>query len=304
MIPHRLAVIDLGSNTFHLLIVNIHPDGTWTQVMKDRRYVKLASAGLESISPESIARALPVMHDFGEKIKAFGVTAVRAIGTAALRSAKNGQEVVQAMYEVSGITVEVVDGLHEAGLIYHGITSCLPSIDSPGLIMDIGGGSVEFILFEKGKILYRDSYNIGVAVLYQRFHTADPMPADLIAALEKYIDETLQTLYGVLDGSSSFALVGASGSFEVIRDVMPLMAGGANWAQLDIGGLETYLSEIIALPLESRRLRPEIPEERLDYIVVAYILIRRLLQVASPKGLYYSDFALKEGVIEEYIDNF
>ena len=293
----RLAIIDLGSNTFHLLVVEITSRTSWTALHKDRRYVKLASGGITVIEESSLERAIHVMNEFAEQISSFEVSRTIAIGTAALREANNGVAAIQRMETASGIRIEVIDGMQEADYIFKGIYSCMPPIDRPGLIMDIGGGSVEFILYKDTQILFVGSYSIGVAVLFKRFHTSDPIPAENIAALEDFLHDELEELKRVLEGTGPYYLVGASGSFEVIRDVLPKLQEGDHWAELDMTGLESYLDDIIQLDYIKRRVRAEIPQERLDYIVVAYLLIRYLIRHFPPKRLYYSDYALKEGII-------
>lgn len=145
MIPSRLAVIDLGSNTFHLLIVDVDSFGMWQTILKDRRYVKLASGGIDFIDDAAIGRAISVMVEFSERIQGMDVLHTIALGTAALREARNGLDVVERIQTASGIPIELIDGHQEAYYIWKGITSSLPGLYRPCLIMDIGGGSVEFI---------------------------------------------------------------------------------------------------------------------------------------------------------------
>jgi exopolyphosphatase / guanosine-5'-triphosphate,3'-diphosphate pyrophosphatase len=299
MITSRFAVIDLGSNTFHLLIVNMLPDGQWTTFSKDRRYVKLASGGLEYIDPDSIQRAIQVMKEFALQIKDAQVDQTRAIGTAALREAKNGFEVARLLEEASEIHIEIIDGQQEADYILKGIQSVLPPLDKPCLIMDIGGGSVEFILFQHQQVLFVQSFKIGVALLFRHYHQHDPIGDENITALSDHLKEVLEPVFNILQTIPDYYLVGASGSFEVIQEVMPKIHSHEHWSELDFKGLDGYMTAVIHDDLSKRKLRKEIPVERIDYIVIAYILIRLLLRSRSPKRLYYCDFALKEGVIAE-----
>ena len=188
MTTTRFAVIDLGSNTFHLLIVDLQADEQWTTVFKDRRYVKLASEGVEIIGEDSILRAIEVMKEFSQRLLQLQVEETQAIGTAALREAANGIEVAKRLTEESGIPVEIIDGDREAHYILKGIQSALPPLDKPCLIMDIGGGSVEFILYRHQQVLFVQSFKIGVALLYRSFHQQDPMTQESIAALSSHLE--------------------------------------------------------------------------------------------------------------------
>jgi len=299
MTTTRFAVIDLGSNTFHLLIVDLQADGQWNPIFKDRRYVKLASEGLEIIGEESIQRGIQVMKEFSQRILQLHVEETQAIGTAALREAKNGLAVAKRLTEESGIPVEIIDGDREAHYILKGIQSALPPLDKPCLIMDIGGGSVEFILYRNQEVLFAQSFKIGVALLYRRFHQEDPMSLENIEMLSSHLVEELAPVFNKLNEYPDYFLIGASGSFEVIQDVMPKIQKEVHWSELDFQHLDAYMSEVILSDLARRRSRQEIPVERLDYIVVAYILIRLIFRQHPPERLFYCDFALKEGVIAD-----
>jgi exopolyphosphatase / guanosine-5'-triphosphate,3'-diphosphate pyrophosphatase len=301
MTGDRLAVIDLGSNTFHLLICEINSDGMLALIYKERIYVKLASGGLEYIDDASIERGMSAMEQFAEQITAYNVIKTRAIGTAALREAKNGKEVADRFTAATGVTIEIIDGHREAGYILNGIKATIPPLDKHGLIMDIGGGSVEFILFNGDNVLFKGSYKIGVAVLHRKFHHSDPIAENEINSLEGYLAEELYELISIIRQLPGYYLIGASGSFEVINDVMPKISAADHWTELDISDMPAYLDEIISTNMAARRIIPEIPVERIDYIVVAYILIRYITREMPPERLFYCDFALKEGVLAEMI---
>ncbi len=297
----RIAVIDLGSNTFHLLICELHQHGSWVTLLKERVYVKLADGGLELIEEDAIQRAIDAMLLFKDLIRIYDVGRTRAIGTAALREAWNGVAVAEKLSEVSGIPIEIIDGHQEARFILSGIKSVLPDMDQYGLIMDIGGGSVEFILFKKDVVAFAESFKIGVAVLYETYHHSDPISKVQIQLLEQELDDKLASLIKVLKKTSVYYLIGASGSFEVLYDVLPKNITSTHWAELQITGITDIMNKVIIADIEERRKMREIPEERIDYIVVAYILIRYLFKKIAPSKLYYCEFALKEGVVEEMI---
>lgn len=299
----RLAVIDLGSNTFHLLIAETDHQGQWNAIWKDRRYVKLASGGIDIISDESIERAILVMKAFSAMIQSFDVSITRAIGTAALREAKNGMQVAQLLEETSGVLIEIIDGHKEAAYILKGIQSALPPQDRPCLIMDIGGGSVEFILYDQQAILFAQSFKIGVAVLHQLFHRSDPISDTELLEMDSHFQLILRPLLEVLSNNTPYYLIGASGSFEVIQDKMEKIEIAEHWSELGMKGLVAYLNEVIGNDIASRKLRHEIPVERLDYIVVAYALIRFILRQVPPEKLLYCEYALKEGVIVESLQD-
>jgi len=301
MTSERIAVIDLGSNTFHLLICEIGKNGSWVTIHKEREYVKLAEGGMDLIDENAVQRAIDAMIRFASLIKIHEVQRTRAIGTAALRESRNGLAVAETLSSITGIPIEIIDGHKEAKYILGGIRSALPNLDQYGLIMDIGGGSVEFILFKGERVAFTGSYKIGVAVLYRIYHRSDPISSEEIDQLEKDLDDQLGLLKEALEKTSGYYLIGASGSFEILYDILPRTITTTHWAELEISGVMQSLNKVIYAKLDSRRKMPEIPVERLDYIVVAYILIRYLIKMVPPDKLYYCDFALKEGVVEEMI---
>ncbi len=299
----RIAVIDLGSNTFHLLICEIAENNSWREIHKEREYVKLASGGLDVIDEDSQQRAIDAMIRFGNLINAHDVTKTRAIATAALREAKNGLLIAEKLSSITGIKIEIIDGYQEAHYILLGIRSAITYLDGYGLIMDIGGGSVEFILFQGAEVNFVDSFKIGVAVLYRLFHHSEPMSPEQMSNLEDYIGNELTPLIQCLEKFGDYHLIGSSGSFEVLYDVLPKKVLSDHWAELEISGISAYLEKVIHASRNERQLMREIPEERLDYIVVAYLLIRFILDKIPPQKLYYCDYALKEGVVAEMMMN-
>lgn len=300
MIGDRIAVIDLGSNTFHLLICEINEDGSWTEIHKEREYVKLAASGIHSIDEHSTQRAIDAMKRFVSLIEKYDVQKTKAIGTAALRESDNGKVIAGKLTSISGIEIEIVDGQKEAQYILMGIRSALPDSDQYGLIMDIGGGSVEFILYKHDEVAFVNSYKIGVAILYQMFHKSDPISPSEIQDLEEYIEGEVTPLLDVLRKLPNYHLVGASGSFEVLNEVLPKKQVFTHWAELEIPTKEA-LDRVIRASIEERRSMPEIPDERLDYIVVAYLLIRFFILSVPPQKLFYCEYALKEGAVAEMI---
>ena len=297
MTGDRIAVIDVGSNTFHLLICEEGEDGSWTEVHKEREYVKLAGSGMNEISLDSEQRAIDAMVRFASLIHSFNVKTVRAIGTAAMRESINGYEVAEKLKAITGIPVEIIDGEQEAYYILEGIRSVLPSPEEESLIMDIGGGSVEFILYRGDHVYFTESFKIGVAVLYTKFHHSDPISDEELRKLYEFLQEELASLAFQLRNVGRYYLIGASGSFEVIYDAMPSRLINAHCAEIDTSALMPYLQRVIHARLEERKLMAEIPVERLDYIVVAYALIKYLLQNMPPEKVYYCEYALKEGVV-------
>ncbi|MCU0413767.1 MAG: hypothetical protein MUE91_05085, partial [Ignavibacteriaceae bacterium] len=143
-----IAAVDMGTNSFHLIIVQVKSDGSFKVIDREREVIRLGShKGKEFtwISEGEMEKAIDVLKDFG-KIAQFYKAELRAIATSAIREAKNKSEFIDRMFEETGINVEAVDGKTEAELIYLGVQHALDVDDKRILCVDIGGGSTEFLL--------------------------------------------------------------------------------------------------------------------------------------------------------------
>ena len=176
----RAAVIDLGTNTFHLLAVASEDTGAWRELFRRQECIRLTEAGIRHIGPAPFSRALRCMALFGGQADRLAIppAQIRAVGTAAFRRAANAPELIEAIRGETGIAVEVISGDREASLIARGVELAVPLPDENALVMDIDGGSVEFILVRGGTALWQGSFMIGVALLLEKYRHADPMGPD------------------------------------------------------------------------------------------------------------------------------
>jgi exopolyphosphatase/guanosine-5'-triphosphate,3'-diphosphate pyrophosphatase len=301
----KAAVIDLGTNTFHLLIVEITAAGKWKTLDRERVYVNLASDGIDMLSEDVMQRGYQTMQHFRQRIDLHDVRNIVAVGTAALRQASNAKDFLENVERSTGIHVEVISGLREAELISKGVLTALPAMERPALIMDIGGGSVEMIFVLQNEILFRASYPVGVAVLYNTFHTQEPIGAGRLAEIDAYLDSTFEDLWKVVSVHSGTVLVGASGTFEVVEAVIE---PGKNpedppYSIARPDQFTPMYKEIVRLNLEERFAHPYIPESRARYIVVAVHLIEYMLRRLSRDLFYISAYAMKEGLVVELSEN-
>jgi len=294
----KAAVIDLGTNTFHLLIVELQ-DGGFRELYRERRFIKLAESGIETIGPAAWERAVTAIGAYAQKLAEWEVHEVRAFGTAALRTATNGPDLIQEIKKTTGIQVQLIDGNREASLIHQGVIQVVPMQEAPMLIMDIGGGSVEFIIADQQKVHWAQSFPIGVAVLYHRFHQIDPIPNQQKLDLLYFLEKTLQPLKAALQATPCQALIGASGTFDVIENMLADEQHGPHCAEIDASRLGLVTGYVIASDLETRLAMDKMPPERADLIVVAFLLIEYICKIAAIQTIYVSAYAMKEGMLAE-----
>ncbi len=304
----RVAVIDLGTNTFHLLIA----EGTSTrydEIVHEQIAVRLGEGGINKgfIQPEAFERGINAMVKFKKLIAQNSVKNIRAIATSAMRNAANGADFIEQVKSLTGISIETIDGDAEASYIYEGIkiAGCLSDNDS--LIMDIGGGSVEFIICNKDGIKWKQSFEIGAARLMDKFHLADPIPPISIVSLNLYLENNLKDLFEACSGFAIENLVGSSGVFETYAQLLELNKGN----NLDLNQTKSYpfdnntlLTLIEKLILSSHHDRAEtkgIIPIRVDMIVTASILTRFVMQKLGISNVLMSTNSMKEGVLAEIL---
>lgn len=296
----NIGVIDLGSNTFHLLIAKIISPQEFEELYKEAHFVKLASEGIEKIGNTPFKKGIEIMILFAEKCKEFKVSQIKAIGTAALRRAENAQLFIQQVFYHTGIDVQIISGEDEAKLIAEGVGLAIPFIEDRVLIMDVGGGSVEFILREKGHILWAKSFPIGIAILYRYFHKSEPISEEEVEKLRSHLSSSLIDLGDVLKSHPVTHLVGASGTFDVLEDFLSEVSVNNKFAStVEVKHVMPLIEEIVHKSIHERKQYKEIPDTRVEMIVAALILIEYVLILGNFNKLTFSSYAMKEGILRQ-----
>ena len=291
------AVIDLGSNTFHLLISKLE-EGNPNTIYRERVFVGLSEGGINKIKEERIAIGLNTCQRFKEIIEGYSVDQIKVVGTAVLRTAENRMDFINPCNLIFGVPVEVINGKREAELIYKGV-QLLKIKEQPYLIMDIGGGSVEYILVNQDKMVWLASFQIGVGILHALFHNTEPINEESIGELKAFVKTKLAPLQDAIHNYDINAIVGASGSFEVIKSINGYPDEINEFEVQDILNLSKRLK---SMNLEERLLVEGLPEKRAKLIVVAMLLIELTIELANPNILLFSPFALKEGILNELVN--
>jgi exopolyphosphatase/guanosine-5'-triphosphate,3'-diphosphate pyrophosphatase len=302
---NRVAVMDLGTNTFHLLIAEPDADDFFTEIQHEYVGVKLGEGGINegTIKPDAYQRGLDTLRSFQDIIEHNSVSKVKAIATSALRSASNGQQFINDVKQLTGIVIETISGDAEAGYIYQGVkaSGCLNSDIS--LIIDIGGGSVEFILANNREIFYKQSFEIGAARLMAKFHQTDPITPDEVAALNEYLEEQLEPLFAALSNHRISNLIGSSGAFETFAELVELGQGNNfNLKENRIYNFKEeeliqHTNQIIHANHDERAATKGIIPVRVDMIVVASLLTQYIMQKLELNSVVMSAYSLKEGVL-------
>ena len=295
----RFAAIDLGTNTFHLLIVEFSADGNIIEIYRERQFVHLAQNGIQTIGSEPYQRGINTLLSFKQNIKTYNATYIATKGTAALRTASNGRQFIAEVNELTGLDISIIDGDEEAHLIYKGVSQALSLGDETALIMDIGGGSVEFIIGNAHELLWAQSFPIGVAVLFKKYHQNDPISSAEIKIMQQELSTILTPLYEALAQYPTTKLIGASGTFDVLSKILTLENQYPHAAKVNMSNLAPLYKRVITSTNAQRLAMPDIPNSRAELIVVALILAQFIINTCNIQDLIVSEYAMKEGILAD-----
>ncbi len=299
----KIAIIDLGTNTFHLLLAQSH-NRQYKILLQERIPVKIGLGGINSniITDAGIVRAIEAMKNFKIRLDQNSISKVYAFGTSALRNASNGKEVAAKIESETGISIRIISGDEEADYIYEGVRTAV-NMKEISLIVDIGGGSVEFIIGNQEEILWKQSFEIGAQRLLERFHQYDPIPVNEIKELKSFLKLSLLTLSGAIEKYKPQVLVGSSGTFDTLSEIHCIRNGlhydpVAPETPLSFKSFHEIFNELIIKNRAERLQIAGMIEMRVDMIVVACCLIDYLLDTHKAfQGLRVSSYSLKEGVL-------
>ena len=302
----KVAIIDMGTNTFHLLVA----EGASVPriIFRDRVAVKVGQGGINAgvITPQASERALVALKGFRKKIDELKVQSVLIFGTSAIRSARNGNEFTSKIRQETGFETRIIDGKEEATLIFEGVRGALKLGTEKSLIVDVGGGSVEFIIGNQSEIFWKGSFEVGGQRLLEKFHRHDPILATEIDKLNKYLEEVLPSLFKHLAIHQPRTLVGVSGTFDTLSEIYCYGQGLSYFENepetpLTIGSFYDTCSLLVKKSRAERMAIPGMIEMRVDMIVVASCLIKFVMDKYPFDSIRVSTWSLKEGALLRYL---
>lgn len=295
---HRIAIIDLGTNTFNLLIADKNQAGV-KRIFSTKEGVALGLGGINEnrLSDEAMVRAHHTLQHFCTISREHGAEKILALGTSALRNAKNAGDFCSMVSNKLALTIEIISGEREAQLIYKGVTSGY-QFSQAGIIMDIGGGSTEFILADQNGVKKSKSFEIGVSRIYQLFQCSDPLSKSDCQTIVDYLEKNTQPFF---DDIQCDQLIGASGSFETFYKLAYNCEFPEDeFVTMPIEEVRKSLDIIIASTQAERDANPLIIPIRKKMAPFAAVKTKWIIDKLAIRQLIISPFALKEGVIAEF----
>jgi len=316
----RFAAIDVGSNALRLRVVEANapsaapkssrppastppaPDGSWRDLATVRAPVRLGAEVFVSgrLAPTSIGQACDALRSFRDEIDRWKVDAYRAIATSAVREAKNGGTLVERAKREAGIELEAIEGIEEARLVQLAVTRRVPLGDKRALLVDVGGGSTELTLLNRGDTEFTMSLPLGtVRVLEAYLKGAKTVDRARERLLEEVIDRALGEALPNL--SNVEVVVGTGGNLETLWDLCP--AKGSARA-IDMVGARALFKKLCAMSANERRDQYQLRPDRADTIVPATAILLRLAHVLKLATVLAPGVGLAAGVLEELVDKF
>lgn len=300
----RAAVIDLGTNTFHLIIADLGANGIKV-LYKTNVPVRLGEGRLNDnvIIPAAFERGINTLKAFRETIDRWSVDCIRATATSAVRSAQNGQEFVQAAGDQAGIAIDVINGDQEATYIYQGVKAT-GVIKETSLIMDIGGGSTEFIICNADTLIWKKSYDIGAARLMQAYFKSDPINLPDQESILQRVEGLTPDLTQHIQQYQPKTLIGSAGAFETFAGMIHPQLDLKSIASTPIPLPEyhTLAAKLIASTHTQRSQMEGLIPLRVDMIVMASLLTNYVLSSFNLQQMYLSTYDLKMGVMQSILE--
>ena len=303
----RLAAIDIGTNSVHMIVVRVRPDFSFEIVDREKEMVRLGAGGLDGkkLTPEAMAAALQALSKFKRLAESHQVDEILAVATSATREAENGGAFLKAIERRTGIRARIITGTEEARLIH---LAAVYGVDTPkpAVVIDIGGGSVEITLGSGREVEFARSFKIGVIRLTERFVDSDPissrderkMTEFIGEQVDRYIDHIVETGFDRVIGTSGTILSLGTVATALDRGSVPQ---GVRNLRVPAKSLRRLRKTTVEMDLEERMHLPGLDPRRADLMVAGAVLLDALMKKLGAEEITLCDLALREGVLLDYI---
>ena len=304
----KLAVVDIGTNSIHMVLAEVEPDYSYKILdrLKDMTRLGDGTFNRGRLSNIAMVRGIEALRGFTNLARNKGFERIVATATSAVREAKNGGEFLKKVLKETGLRVRVVTGQEEARLIHLGVRHSMELSDSPSLIVDVGGGSVELVACNNEKMLFGKSLKLGAIRLADKYLRSDPPPRSMIKKMEDAVTKDLHDSFKNSRVQSFHQIVATSGMAANLAEIIHLERTGRPLSQINLARIN--LKEIRAVEgqlkkrsLSSRLTIAGLDPKRVDTLLPASIVLRSLLERTKLDEVTISDKAIREGVIYDFI---
>jgi len=304
----RLAVIDIGTNSIHMVLAEIGKGFSYKIVDRIKEMARLGDGTFTShrLSQEAMDRGLTVLKRFSTLANNKGFDLILPIATSAVREAKNGGDFLKLVRKELGLRVRVITGEEEARLIYLGVRNSMDLSQFPAMIVDIGGGSVELMACTQKRLQFVRSLKLGAIRLKDQFLKSDPPDKKMVQRMENLVGQTLKKSLSKKRDTQFNQLVATSGMAGNLTEIIYLARTGRPLSQIDMATIE--LDEVRAVEgllrtkdPQARLKIPGLDPRRVDTLYPGVLVLRILMERIGGKQARISDKAIREGVIYDFI---
>lgn len=299
-LPTSVAAVDLGSNSFHMIVCKLEK-GKLRTIDRLKEMVRLAS-GLDSnkyLDINTQNKALECLERFGQRIRDFPAGSVRIVGTNTLRTAKNSQDFLNKAEEALGHPIEIISGIEEARLIYQGVANSLGTDAQSRFVMDIGGGSTEYIIGVDDTAHTKESLNMGCVTVSNRFFKNGQISKKAFKKAVLFAQQKLEPYQKTYNQKRWDEAIGASGSLRAIHKVLI----ATKWSHFGItrDGLNKLVEHILKCQHIDELGLPELSSERLPVFIGGVVIIYATFLELEIEHMTVSDGALREGLVHDLL---
>lgn len=311
----KLATVDIGSNSFHLLVVEVDDEGHFRAIDREREMARLGSGGLTvgHMTPEAMDRAIAALSRFADLAHAHGCERIIATATSAVREASNGDKFLKRVRRKTGIDVDMLSGVEEARLISQAVGYVRDLGQTPTLGIDIGGGSTEFWILKGGEHRVLVSNRLGSVRLSDGFVHHDPITKRELELLRGYIIATLARTRREVGEVGFENVIITSGTALTLAEMAYALEQDTDGEDrrppqdteglpLTAEALRRITKTLTRTPLRERRRLPGLPAERADIIVAGAVLLDTIYSELGIQNAHTCDWALREGVLLDYLE--
>jgi exopolyphosphatase/guanosine-5'-triphosphate,3'-diphosphate pyrophosphatase len=300
-----VAAIDIGTNSVHLLVAKPSGNNRFEILDREKEVVRLGSGAgdMKRLEPDAIERGLTALRGFRRIADAHGAE-VHAVATSAVREAENRDLFVDRAWHEAGVRVEVISGVEEARLIHLGVLQAVPIFEQRVLVIDIGGGSTEFVLGRGAQLVAARSLKLGAIRMTERFLSVEPIKRKAVDEARAYIRSFLAPVRRMVVQHERFEVaVGASGTILNVAELARLAAGGARVRSrsnlsFTAGELDVVVRQLTAIPTAAERAHVEgLDPKRADIILGGILVLEQAFDLLGIEEMVVSDYALREGVL-------
>jgi exopolyphosphatase/guanosine-5'-triphosphate,3'-diphosphate pyrophosphatase len=307
-----VGFVDLGTNAVRLLVVRINPNLSFTVISQEKEVIRLGEQEFEDklLKPEAMERAIFVCGKFVSLAKTYGATNIIAVGTSAIREARNQAQFLDKLFSKTGLTVHVIAGREEARLIYLGVASGIDIGEEKAVFVDLGGGSTEIAIGDQYKLYYMQSLRVGAIRLTSQFvgeGKTGPVSINIYRQMKKHVSNYTNMVKPKVRECGARRAWGSSGTIINLAEMANKAFkknGNGGTLMLSRKNLKKLASILCSLSLEERKELPGMNPERADIIVAGAAIMETIMEDLGLEEICVSHKELRDGLLVDYLSDY